>query len=254
MKFSIVIPAKDEEKRIPATLAALCRYIRKESGFKDDEIEVIVVVNNSTDETYNIVRIFKKYFDFIKVFNIPNAIGKGGAIKLGFDKAGGEYIGFMDADGSTMPYEFFKLYRNLAESGKDVAIADRYSKDSIILGKVPLNRKLYSLAFRVIYKLMFRIEHNDTQCGYKVFRREVGKYLMANNEVSGWTFDLNVLLMAKVIGSPVISVPTVWEYKPESKLNIKKAFISVPSELIGLYMKYNMQKIGNLLGFTTLRS
>lgn len=241
MKFSIVIPAKNEEKRLPATLASLCRFIKKESGLYPDQVEVIVVVNNTTDETYQIVKIFQKHFGFIRAYNIPEAIGKGGAIKYGFEKAEGDFIAFMDADGSSSPYELFKLYKSLKTSEKaQIAIADRYTKEATIIGNIPLRRKLFSKGFRLAYHILFGIKYNDTQCGLKVFRKEAGKYLMANNDVAGWTFDLNVLMMAKLLELKVITVPTVWEYKNESTLNVKKAFRTVPVELFNSFWKYRV--------------
>jgi dolichyl-phosphate beta-glucosyltransferase len=240
MKLSIVIPAYNEEKRIPSTLAQLARFLRKESNLKDSEVEVLVVVNNSTDETYNIVRIFQKHFKFIKAYNIPHAIGKGGAIKFGFSKAKGDYIAFMDADGASPGFELINIYKKLVKSGADIAIADRYSKESTIIGKIPAYRQFYSRSFRTLYKLFFGLRYNDTQCGLKVFTKSAGKYLMANNDVNGWTFDLNVLLMAQLLDLNVLSVPTVWEYKDDSTLNTKKAFKTVPVELLKSFKKYKL--------------
>lgn len=243
MKLSIIIPAKNEEKRLPATLAALCRYIKKNSGLYPSEVEIIVIVNNSTDETYQIVKIFQRHFGFIRAYNIHEAIGKGGAIKLGFEKAEGDFIAYMDADGASSPFELFRLYKQLEQTpDAQIAIADRYSKGSTILGNTPLYRKLFSKGFRFAYHMMFGLRYNDTQCGLKVFRKEAGKYLMDNNDVAGWTFDLNILMMAKILGLKVLSIPTVWEYKKDSTLNARKAFKSVPVELANSFWKYRMNR------------
>ncbi|WKZ31317.1 MAG: glycosyltransferase [Candidatus Dojkabacteria bacterium] len=248
MKFSIVIPAKNEEKRLPATLASLCRFIKKESGLYPDEVEVIVVVNNTTDETYQIVKVFQNHFGFIRAFNIPDPIGKGGAIKYGFDKAQGDFIAYIDADGSSSPYELFRLFEQLeADENAQIAIADRYSKEATIIGKTPISRKIFSVGFRFAYHFMFGLKYNDTQCGLKAFRKEAGKYLMANNDVAGWTFDLNVLLMAKMLGLKVIDIPTVWEYKRDSTLNARKAFKTVPIELLNSFWKYRVNGEGQRL-------
>lgn len=240
MKLSIVIPAKNEEKRLPATLAALCRYITKTEGIDPTSTEIIVVVNNTTDETYEIVRIFQKHFPFIRVFNIPQAIGKGGAIQIGFEKARGEYIAYMDADGASSSYELFKLVNEIIESNADIAIANRYSDQSTILRKLPTNRRVFSKLFRFSNHILFGLKYEDTQCGLKVFKAETGKYLMANNKVMGWTFDMNLLMMANLLGLKVIDIPTIWEYKADSTLNIKKALRTVPNELARSFFQYRI--------------
>lgn len=242
MKFSLVIPAKNEEKRIPATLGALCRYIVDNTNLSQDEIEVIVVVNNSDDQTYEIVNIFKTHYPFIKAFNIDKAIGKGGAIRYGFEKAKGEYIGFVDADMSSSPIEVFKLLNRLEKSADAAgAIADRYCKKGVIVGKVPISRRVFSLGFRVLARILFGLKYHDTQCGLKIFRKDAGKFLMKENEVNGWTFDLNVLLIANMYDLNILSVPTVWQYRSDSKLNTKKAMRSVPVEVFDAFLKYKVK-------------
>lgn len=242
MELSIVIPAKNEEGRLPASLARLCRYISKEYGKSNDRVEVLVVVNGSSDQTYQIAQIFQKYFTFIRVFNLKESTGKGGAIKFGFERARGDHIAFVDADGSSSPHEVFRLYTETKEKNYDIGIANRYTTGATIIRKLPLNRVFYSKLFRITTHILFGIKYKDTQCGLKVFKGPIGQYLMANNQVNGWTFDLNILINAKNLGLKVYDMPTVWEYKPGSTLNVYKAIKSVTKELVLSFYKQKYVK------------
>lgn len=240
MKLSIVIPAKNEEKRLPATLGALSRYAREHTDLTDKDLEVIVVVNGSTDETYEIVKVFATHFPFIKPYNVKAQIGKGGAIKYGFNVAKGDVIGFVDGDASSSAHEVFRVYDEFINSGADIGIADRYSKEAVIQGKMPISRTIFSKGFRLASKLLFQISYKDTQCGLKFFKKDTGKLLMKLNDISGWTFDLNVLIMADKFGFKTISIPTIWEFKTHSQLKVGKAIKSVPKELLTSFFKYHL--------------
>ena len=101
MKLSIVIPAKNEEKRINRTLKTYGSFF---AGQKlSNEIEIIVVVNNTFDSTLKIISEYSKKYPFIKALETKYASGKGGAVSLGFLMSKGEYVSYIDADGSVSP-------------------------------------------------------------------------------------------------------------------------------------------------------
>jgi glycosyltransferase involved in cell wall biosynthesis len=236
MKLSIIVPAKDEEKRIGETLERLGSFITHPSrGFDRKEVEIIVVVNNTTDGTISVVKKFQKKYPFISYVNIPFYTGKGGAVALGFQLAKGDYVAFADADGSSSPREIFRVYRALVKNpDADGAIANRYMCTSKIYGELPRSRRVWSRFFNTVVRVMFSLKYKDTQCGLKVFKKDVAKSLSTRVSTVGWTFDLNLLLLSKYLNYTIIEVPTLWTYKTGSTVNVRKSMFNVARELIQL--------------------
>lgn len=253
--LSLVIPAYNEDKRIGETLRRVGSYFSTISGYRrlmmPLPVEVIVVVNNSTDRTHDIVDLYARKYPFIRVVTVPFHIGKGGAIALGFELALGEYIAFIDADGSSSPREIMKLFEALSSSHSDIAIGNRYSPQSLISGNIPLARTIFSRLFNFFgVKAFFGLPYKDTQCGLKLFTAEAAKNLAKRYCSGGWTFDLNLLLLAKHLGYTVIEVPTVWIYREGSTLRFSEALSSVSQELLSLKwmeLKLQMNRISRLI-------
>lgn len=228
--LTIVIPAYNEEKRIENTLTKVGDYFSK----RIIDIEVLIVVNNTTDNTVDIIKKLQKKYPFIKYTNIHKAIGKGGALSVGFRKATGEYVAFMDADGASSVAQLNKLYRKILRNDDiDIVIADRYNEDSRI-NDLPFYRKVFSRLFNVITRFVFGLPYSDTQCGLKIFKAEYAKKFSKMIISRKWTIDLNLLLLAKRLDLNVISVPIIWSEKGNSTLNIRKALKEVVKELFVL--------------------
>ncbi|MBU0731575.1 glycosyltransferase [Patescibacteria group bacterium] len=205
-KLSIIIPAYNEGERIKPTLDDYCNY------FKDDT-EIIIVVNNCTDNTEDIVKACKKKYSNLRYIVADEPDGKGGAVMEGFKVAKGEVIGFVDADNATTAKEYDKLYRALGNN--DGVIASRYRKDSEISER-SIARKLASIMFRVFVKMMFWMPYSDTQCGAKLFNRKLTDFLIKNVAVENMAFDVEILYKAKKNGFKVIEAPTIWIDKEAS--------------------------------------
>lgn len=234
MEFSIVIPSKDEAKRIPKLLEEIGREFTPDNS-QNPKTEVIVVINNTTDNSIEVVEKFQKKYPFINYINIPEYIGKGGAVTLGFKKARGEYVAFIDADSSSSAAELKRFYNQISKDKYwDGIIPNRYCKQAQIVGGIPLSRRFFSRAFNFIVRNAFGVNYKDTQCGLKIFKKEVAKDLAKRISTIGWTFDLNLLLLAKYLNYNIKEIPTVWEYKEGSKLNTFKALQSVTKELLKL--------------------
>jgi glycosyltransferase involved in cell wall biosynthesis len=228
--LTIVIPAYNEEKRIEKTLTKVGRYLAK----KDIDVEVLIVVNNTTDNTVNIIKNLQTKYPFIKYTNIHKAIGKGGALSVGFRKSTGKYVAFMDADGASSVAQLNKLYRKISTNEDiDIVIANRYDKDSRI-NDLPFYRKVFSRLFNLVTRLVFRLPYSDTQCGLKIFKAEHAKQFSKMIISKKWTIDLNLLLLAKRLDLKVVSVPIIWSEKGNSTLNVMKAFKEVVKELLVL--------------------
>ncbi len=228
--LTIVIPAYNEEKRIEKTLTKVGRYFAK----KDIDVEVLIVVNNTTDNTVEIIKNLQTKYPFIKYTNIHKAIGKGGALSVGFRKSTGKYVAFIDADGASSIAQLNKLYRKIsANDDIDIVIANRYDKDSRI-NNLPFYRKVFSRLFNLITRFGFGLPYSDTQCGLKIFKSEHAKEFSKMIISRKWTIDLNLLLLAKRLDLNVVSVPIIWSEKGNSTLDIKKAFKEVVRELLVL--------------------
>jgi glycosyltransferase involved in cell wall biosynthesis len=209
VKLSIVIPAYNEEKRIASTLD---EYLK----FFNEDTEIIVVLNGCKDKTAEVVAPFQqKYPDILQVINIKEAIGKGGAVQVGFQQSQGEIIGFVDADGSTSPQEYQKLANNF--SGNDAVIASRWLKGAVIKNRTLL-RKASSKIFVWAVKLFFRMPFSDTQCGAKIFKRKAILPLLSQLKEKGMVFDVELLYAAYKKGLRIKEMPTVWIDKPGSEI------------------------------------
>ncbi len=243
MDLSVVIPAYNEENRIGRTLERLGSYFAGKDSVKK---EILIVVNNTTDGTIEVIKQYRGKFPFIKFINIPRFTGKGGAISVGFRKASGKYVAFMDADGASSPSELMKLFRKIKNSDVDSVIASRYLNRSRIFGEIPFYRKIYTKLFNLVTRVFFDLNNADTQCGLKIFTNELAKEISGKIYSVTWTVDLNMLLICKHLNKKVLEVSTLWSAKDGSKLNVRKAWKYVPKELITL----KVLEIGLLLKST----
>ncbi|MAG52619.1 MAG: glucosyl transferase [Nanoarchaeota archaeon] len=212
MKLSIVIPAYNEEKRIGDTLK---EYIEFFSDKLKKDYEIFVVLNGCKDNTLDVV---KKHD--VKFLDIKEAIGKGGAIIEGFKLVEGDFIGFVDADNATPARAFYDLYDKIKDN--DGIIASRWIKGAKIGSKQPISRRIASRGFNIMIKILFGINLNDTQCGAKLFRKEVVKKVVDKLGITRWAFDIDLLYLMKRNGNKIIEVPTEWAEPGGSQLSVKK--------------------------------
>jgi len=224
MLLSVIIPAYNEEERIGSMLDQYLDF------YHGKDIEFIVVVNNSTDKTLDIVKGYvQKYPQKIHFINIDTPIGKGGAVKRGFAKAQGDLISFVDADASTEPREFDKVVK--AVNGADGAIASRWKKGSHILNGNPF-REVISIGFIAFVKLLFWMPFVDTQCGAKVFKKELIQKILPKLRVDNMAFDVELLHSARRAGFSIVEVPTRWTDNSSSS-----AVLGTPTQVIAKSIK-----------------
>ena len=216
MKLSIIIPAYNEEKRIQSTLFDYYNYFKR--IYKDD-FEIIVVCDGCKDRTPEIVKDFGK--KNVKLLEFPNRLGKGGGVIEGFKVAKGSIIGFTDADGSTSAEEFEKILNYIGKY--DCAIGSRATKGSKLLVKQTIIRRFLGWIFRNYVNLLFNLGIKDTQCGAKVFKKEV-KSIINHMKIKGFAFDVELLYRLKNNGFSIIEVPIKWRNCEESKVRFKHVF------------------------------
>ena len=221
VKLSIIIPAYNEAGRIEKTLISYYTFFSK--NIKD--FEIIIVPNNCSDNTFEIVKKFSHSKKNIKIKNITHYVGKGGAIIEGFKIAKGDYIGFTDADNATNAEAFFELYKNIEDY--DGIIASRWIKGAKINRKQPIFRRVASRVFNVFVRILFGIKLRDTQCGAKLFKKEKLMLVLPELVTTRWAFDVDLLYKFKLKNYKVVEIATEWTDDPNSKLNIKKASLEM---------------------------
>ncbi len=225
--ISIIIPAHNEEKRITETLENYGEFFsKKKADGKIKEFEILVVINNTRDRTEEIVRKFIKKYSEIRYINFKEG-GKGFAITEGFKevlKRKSRLIGFVDGDMSTPPVAFYDLIKVLEKNSKiEGVIADRWNRRSIIQPRQTFLRRIVSRGYNFIVRALFLFPYRDTQCGAKMFRREVIEKIIPKLKTMGWGFDIALLFcLKKEADAKIVSVPTIWEDKQESHINLKK--------------------------------
>lgn len=216
MLLSIVIPAYNEGERISRTLKSYLEFYKQ-------NIEIIVVLNACEDNTLEIVKNIKKeYPNTLKFLNFRDKILKGGAIIEGFKIASGELIGFVDADNSTKVTEFNKLFKDI--DGFDGIIGSRWMKGSEVINRTFI-RKVVSLGFILLVKIIFQLPFLDTQCPAKLFRKSLIKDILPKLKTKNMVFDVELLYYASKSGYKIKEIPIKWVAKSGS------AFFSSPLKI-----------------------
>jgi len=207
MFLSIVIPAYNEEKRISETLKKYLLF------YDANKAEFIIVLNGCQDNTLGVVRSFERKSDTrIRIIDIAET-GKGRAVRKGFAVAQGDLIGFIDADGATEPEEFDKLVKKVSEF--DGAIASRWKRGAEVINR-NFFRKLVSLCFVLLVRLIVWLPFIDTQCGAKVFKKKVIKSILPKLKVNNMAFDVEILYQCKLLHYQIVEVPSRWVDKDSS--------------------------------------
>jgi len=216
-KISIVIPAKDEQERLPRFLRVVIDYCHQSSHF----YEIIVVDDGSKDQTAQMTLSFQKEFPSLKVISLERNHGKGYAVKQGFLAAQGEIILFLDADGSTGPQEI-ERHLHWFDQGYDIVIGSRVLRD----GKSHVNARVYRKWMGSVFN--FLVSHllikdiKDTQCGFKMFRALHIADLFGRLYLEGFGFDLEVLYLAQQMGLRIKEVAVNWSHIDGSKIDLFK--------------------------------
>lgn len=212
--LSIVIPAYNESKRIPATLAGVLDY----TASLGKSCEVVVVDDGSSDGTASLVEEIGRNAPSIRVLrNVPNA-GKGAAVRKGMLAARGERMLFTDADLSAPIAEAARLFEAL-EAGYDVAIGSRALRREWIGVHQSAMRETAGKLFNFFTRLFTGLNFRDTQCGFKAFRREAAQAIFAAQRIDGWGFDVEALYLARKFGFRVKEVAVHWNHAEASKIS-----------------------------------
>ena len=213
-KFTIIIPAYNEEERIFPVLNDVCHFI-DENKFP---WEIIAAVDGY-DSTYTIVKRLSNTYNFIIIDRNQSRTGKGGAIKRVLSKITGEYIILMDADNSVGFLDIIKSI-NLLESN-DAVILSRYTRNN----KIPPLRRFLSRGFNIVVKSLTGLRVSDTQSGYKLFRSDLFIGAMRRVTLTNASYDFALLYHIQKLGGKIIETPVVYTHSKNGKLKpISMAF------------------------------
>lgn len=207
--LSVIIPAYNEERRIVEPLSQVADYFAKQSY----NAEIICVNDGSTDGTAQVLKRASENCSMIRIITYQTNHGKGYAVKQGVLEAKGSYVLFSDADLNTPIEEVERLLGML--NGHDIAIGSRGGRTQ----KRPLIREIGSRSLNLAIRMLAVPGIKDTQCGFKLFKSEIAKKIFSLVFLEGFSFDIEVLYLARRLGYKVVEVPVVWFYRGGSKVH-----------------------------------
>lgn len=196
---------------------------------QDYPVEVLVVDNASTDRTSDIVREIAAEHPIVSLLHQPIQ-GKGAAVRKGMLKGRGEYLFICDAD-LAMPIEEVSKFVPPALSDYDIAIASREAPGAVRYDE-PWYRHLMGRVFNLIVRVLAVPGIQDTQCGFKCFRRDVARDLFAIQTIDGWAFDVELLHAALRRGYRLVEVPIHWYYGEDSRISPIRDSIDMVIEVL----------------------
>lgn len=223
--LSIIIPAHNEEGRLPATLEKIDAFLQTQPY----SAEVLVVENGSQDGTYRLACDYARRMPALRVLK-EAARGKGLAVRSGMLAAVGAYRFICDADLS-MPIEEVNRFLPPALPQPDVAIASREAPGAVRYGE-PAYRHLVGRAFNGMVRLLALPGLQDTQCGFKCFRAAVAEDVFACQTLTGMSFDVEVLFVARRRGYRIVEVPIPWYFNPDSRVRLLQDSLRMGADLL----------------------
>lgn len=215
VELSVVIPAYNEAKRLPPYLGSVRSYL---DGRYPGAYEVIVVDDGSRDALADVLRLLEPDWPELVVMRHPDNLGKGAAVRTGMLAARGEVLLFADADGAAPIGEEARLAAAIA-AGAEVAVGSRLIAAADVTRRRTRLRGTLGRLFAGVARRWLHIGVRDTQCGFKMFRREPGRRLFSLSRETGYLFDLELLGWAQRLGFRIAEVPIEWADVPGGHLH-----------------------------------
>ena len=230
--LSIIMPARNEERRLPPALQTIAAYLRQQSY----RSEVLVVENGSTDNTSAVVEQFQRQAllpdDPFEVRLMHSEPGKGAAVRVGMLAGKGDYLVISDTDLAVPIEEVEKFLPPLLDADRyGMAIASREGPGAVRHGEPPY-RHVMGRVFNFVVKMLAVSGIQDTQCGFKSFSRKTAQLVFPLQTISGWGFDVELLYIAQRHGVPIEEIPVTWHYGDDTKISPMRDTIEMVVELL----------------------
>ena len=241
--LSVVIPAYNEEQRIGSTLERILRYLSS----RGRSFELLVVDDGSQDRTCEIAQEFGSGGDpqwSLRLFRNHQNRGKGYSVRRGMLEAQGAYTLLTDADLSSPIEEIAKLEKEVIEGRCDIAFGSRDMEGSQIEVRQPWLRETSGKIFNRLVRLSTGLSYSDTQCGFKLFKMSRCKNLFRKQTIDGFSFDVEVLYIARKWGLTLKEIPVVWRHAPGSRVRFAPDAFRMLWDLVGIRWKDVRGKYG----------
>ncbi|KFD47233.1 hypothetical protein M514_11882 [Trichuris suis] len=245
LDLTVIVPSKDEEKRLPKMLDECLSYLNSRVQ-RDDAFtyEVIIVDDGSLDATYQVALDYSRRYgiDRVRVLKLRHNRGKGGAVRLGVVCSRGRQILFADADGATKFSDLQLLEKaivdDLGNPNIAVAVGSRahLEKESIVHRSV--FRTILMFGFHLLVWLFCVRTVRDTQCGFKLFTRSAATALFPSLHMERWAFDVELLFLAESLRIPIAEVAVNWHEVDGSKLNPFLASLEMGMDIVKIWLRY----------------
>lgn len=226
--LSVIIPAHNEENRLPRTLEQVFAFLSMQSF----SYEILVVENGSSDRTFEIAQAFADRHGNLRVLQEAHP-GKGNAVRRGILEARGEYRFICDADLS-MPIEEILKFIPPVLTDFDIAIGSREAPGAVRYNE-PRYRHLGGRGINLLIQLLILPGLNDTQCGFKCFRAEAAEKLFALQTLPGWSFDIEILYLARRSRLRIREIPIHWYYETDSKVSAVRDAIRMIGDIFRIH-------------------
>jgi len=227
--LSIVIPAHNEELRLPRALRQVFSFLEKQTY----SAEVIVAENGSSDRTLELAQKFASRHSNLVVIHEEHA-GKGNAVRRGVLEARGQYRFICDADLS-MPITELEKFLPPALNDFDIAIASREALGAVRYNEPPY-RHWGGRAINLVIRSLILPGLNDTQCGFKCFRADVAEKIFSQQTLGGWSFDIEVLYLARKKRMVIKEVPVHWYFDADSKVNAVRDALRMIGDIFRIHI------------------
>jgi dolichyl-phosphate beta-glucosyltransferase len=233
LRLSLIIPAYNETGRLPPFLDSVREYLSKQYGTR---YEVVVVDDGGQDGLVSLLERSGRDWPQLRWMRHEVNRGKGAAVRSGMLEARGDLLLFADADGAT-PIEEEARLRQAIVDGADIAVGSRVKAAAGVRQSRHWLRAISGRAFAALARTMLGLEIRDTQCGFKMFRREIGRGLFEEARECGFLFDLEILARAQRQGRRIAEVPVNWREVRGSHLSLLGSLPRVIADLRRLRLR-----------------
>ncbi len=227
--ISIVIPAYNEERRLPATLSAVCAYLARRAW---RFAEILVVDDGSTDGTCRVAEDFARSHSQVRLLRNPGNRGKGYSVRHGVLEARAEWVLFTDADLSAPIEELDRLIAACASRNAQVAFGSRALDRSLIAVHQSWFRETSGRVFNLLTRLATGLPFLDTQCGFKLYEAKAAREIFGRQRLERFGFDAEVLFIARLLGYACVEVPVRWSHSEGTKVSMFRDSVNMFLDLL----------------------